>query len=1338
MPHTHTKDAAAQHRVFSVYAPTVTFTSDSGATDILMRYCDSHILQNYTSYSDASARPGFDVANYQQIYPIAHGILTIPNTTITMTAFVFHDDDLHSNLFGVAPLTNQGLSATYTNDDLQITTPTPNGPQTILYGLKEPGDNVWRFSLPKARPSAAYNVIRHEQHAELALYASATFGSPTYKTFHNALAKGWLSNYPSLTAKILSRNQPHSPATALGHITASRSGIRSTKPKRPREPTGSPAQNPSSRKVLATTRAQALRPLNTNTPRLPVSPASSPSTDSSDSDSDSSITPDTISGLPALESHTHYETHELPTTILQTRILPPSDLRDNAMFSDLTGRFPATAMDGSQYILLSVYKQYIHLELLASRSEAAIIDAYSRTYQWFSKLGHFVRFQVMDNEAPKALRQYFISNDIRYEFVPPHTKRSNKAERAIQTFKRHFIAILASTHPSFPINFWHELIPQAEITLNMMRPFADQPNISAYHGIHRAPYDFLSHPLAPCGTLIVLHNSIRETWDNFGHIGFYLGPASAHYRSYRCLVQETNSVRISDSIILFPAPLVVPGASRFDQLLALTERISIVAETTDVPDARAQLFEALALLKTFLAKDSQAKHIVVPNSTSGPTRHRPSSDTGADIIGWHFTEKSLGKCIVLAPDTFLDENKILWHTLQVSCSKYPLDSNVFKVSEVRTYIRRDRTAHGPSARSPPPGSTVLRPTLSPELRHPLENDSPFRSILLPPKCVPPDDPRLPAKSTRDARRRVRAARAFSAKVRFAGPDSDAATTTAPDTLNLDVNGKPLTYSSAKRGPDRLAWEKAEAEEITRLILSGTIVPISHSSVPQERWTNNEIVYYNPVVKQKRNDDGTIQYRVRGTAGGNLLDVPYDVSARTAGLDTVKLLLHSVISGDYSWMTIDIADFYLGTPLPASRYEYLRINVDKIPPSILAQYNLSPLIYNKHVYFEIRKCMYGLPQAGKLSQTRLIAHLSSNGYVQCPNTPCLFRHRTRDIIFCLVVDDFGVRYKTQADADHLIQTLEQHEYKLKVRPLGDLYLGMKILFDRQKHTVAISMPGYIRKMLLRFRPQFLLQGHRAPRTPGVYIAPSFSKKPQIAFIDKSEKLSPTLVTELQAIIGTLLYYARAVDPTLLPIANELASQQANATRRILNAANRALSYCAAHSDNQITYHACDMVLHAFADASYLCRSHARSVAGAIFFLGNHNDPTRINGAIHVFSSIIPCVVASAGEAEYAALFATGQHAASLRTTLSDMGYPQPSTTIMCDNTSAIGIATDSIKQKRSKAVDMRFHWIRDRVRQAQFTITYIPTQQNLADYFTKNLPFEAHQQFHQFLVSAATL
>jgi hypothetical protein len=134
----------------------------------------------------------------------------------------------------------------------------------------------------------------------------------------------------------------------------------------------------------------------------------------------------------------------------------------------------------------------------------------------------------MDNEAPKGLRQHFIAKNIQYEFVPPFTHRANKAERAIQTFKRHFISILAGAHPSFPIDFWHELIPQAEITLNMMCAFADQRNISAYHGIHRKPYDFLSHPLlAPCGTLIVLHNSQRETWDN----GYLCRVLPGQYRS---------------------------------------------------------------------------------------------------------------------------------------------------------------------------------------------------------------------------------------------------------------------------------------------------------------------------------------------------------------------------------------------------------------------------------------------------------------------------------------------------------------------------------------------------------------------------------------------------------------------------------------------------------------------------------------------------------------------------------------------------------------------------------------------------------------------------------------
>jgi hypothetical protein len=368
-------------------------------------------------------------------------------------------------------------------------------------------------------------------------------------------------------------------------------------------------------------------------------------------------------------------------------------------------------------------------------------------------------------------------------------------------------------------------------------------------------------------------------------------------------------------------------------------------------------------------------------------------------------------------------------------------------------------------------------------------------------------------------------------------------------------------------------------------------------------------------------------------------------------------LHSTVSDNKRWFTIDIKDFYLGTPLPSSRYEYVHIKRSKLPPESITGHNLEHYLNNNAVYFEIRKCMYGLPQVGRLSQLRLISHLQQHGYHQCVNTPCLFKHETRDIMFCLVVDDFGIGYGTQDDVDHLIQTLQSHDYELTIKPTGDTYLGMNISFT--SNSVTISMPSYVEKMMTRFRPHYLLPNHRPAAIPGKYALPVYSKiLVQRPIIDTSAPLSFEQHTEIQAIVGTLLYYARAVDPTLLPIANELASQQASLTQRVLQATNRALSYATAHPNNSITYHSCDTILHGHVDASYLSLSHARSVAGCYPFLGDHHQPLKINSAIHTFSTIIPCIVSSAGEAEYAALFAGAQHAASLRTILADIGHPQP--------------------------------------------------------------------------------
>ena len=201
---------------------------------------------------------------------------------------------------------------------------------------------------------------------------------------------------------------------------------------------------------------------------------------------------------------------------------------------------------------------------------------------------------------------------------------------------------------------------------------------------------------------------------------------------------------------------------------------------------------------------------------------------------------------------------------------------------------------------------------------------------------------------------------------------------------------------------------------------------------------------------------------------------------------------------------------------------------------------------------------------------------------------------------------------------------------------------------------------------------------------------------------------------------MLFYARGVDITLLPTVNLLASLQSSPTQQVEDITDRLLRYCARYPNNELVYHACDMTLFIQADASYLSRPKARSVAGGIYYLGNAGLPHHINGAIHAVSAIIPSVVASAAEAEYAALFLLGQDGEYLRQVLASMGYNQSSTLIICDNQCAVGMASNSVKAKRTKSIDMRYHWIRDRVQQGHFHVQWRKGEHNLADFFKKAL------------------
>ena len=175
----------------------------------------------------------------------------------------------------------------------------------------------------------------------------------------------------------------------------------------------------------------------------------------------------------------------------------------------------------------------------------------------------------------------------------------------------------------------------------------------------------------------------------------------------------------------------------------------------------------------------------------------------------------------------------------------------------------------------------------------------------------------------------------------------------------------------------------------------------------------------------------------------------------------------------------------------------------------------------------------------------------------------------------------------------------------------------------------------------------------------------------------------------------------------------------------------------------------MILYVHSGASYLSEPQARSRAGGYFFLSdpmsqeelaNPDSPLpKINGAIHIICTILQNVMASATEAEVGALFHNAQDACPLRHTLEFLGHPQPATPIQTDNSCAEGIVNDTVKQRRSKAVDMRFYWVRDRVKQKQFYVYWKKGESNWSDYWTKNHATSHHREMRRvFLHEAANL
>ena len=915
------------------------------------------------------------------------------------------------------------------------------------------------LGLPRQQPLGTFLACNTHTYTarsipNLMQFLHACAGFPTVATWSKAIDAGYYLGWPGLTASRVRKYLPDSEETTLGHQKLVRQGLRSTRKPAPTTSKGEDEEGDTA----------------------PVKPR--------------------------------------PTALTIGRrrnviacSLPSDELR--GMFgTDQTGRLPTVSDRGHKYIFLlaDVDTDYIYAVPIRSRKAGEILKAFQEAYDKLSSCGFEPVLHRIDHETSHTLTDAITARGLRYEVMPPANHRQNPAERAIDTFKSHFISIINGLDNTFPRNAWDLLIPQTNMTLNLLRACGVNAAHSAYSYVH-GPLDFNAHPLAPLGCRAIVHQrrtmngGKRGTWDNKGKIGYYIGPSMDSYRVWKFYIPETGGVQETDTAKFLPK-YSLPETSAADEIIeaVATMRKALrnpsLAHTNILKDDKLstvidnlrRLYGDTVHTGIMEPRDDQDTSAVLPRVNEYSPKDKQRYRIGTRI---KVTEQENGKQkTYYGTATNYDANTGMYH-ITFDDGEYDefddSDMKAFKITPRTAYYADDVVA--------------LKPTAYPTIKYGLNAGSIFDEEL----------------------------------------------------------NRWMSYSDFINHPNpviRDRWIQAGINEFARLaqgyndVKGMDVVTFIHR---RDMPADKQATYARYVVDYRPEKDEP--WRLRITCGGDRLQYTGDTTTHSASMETIKCQLNNIVSSPGSKCAAgDISNMYLESVLPEA--EYVRFRLELIPRAIIEQYNLDSLVTkNGFIYARVNKAWYGLKQAGKIAHDDLVKRLSEAGYKKHSQVEGYFRHETRDIDFTLVVDDFLIRYTNDADLAHLTQAIEKY-YTFKVDKDAKQYVGIQLQWDYTRRTVRLSMDGYIAQSLLEFE-------HEAPsvpyHAPSRYTPPKFGQRIQYATVDESDVLGNEKINFIQRVIGKLLYYARAVDPTMLHALNDIALTASKGTEATLNAAMHLLNY-----------------------------------------------------------------------------------------------------------------------------------------------------------------------------------
>lgn len=497
---------------------------------------------------------------------------------------------------------------------------------------------------------------------------------------------------------------------------------------------------------------------------------------------------------------------------------------------------------------------------------------------------------------------------------------------------------------------------------------------------------------------------------------------------------------------------------------------------------------------------------------------------------------------------------------------------------------------------------------------------------------------------------------------------------------------PLTYKEAIAGPEAKEWKAAMDSEYQKLQKLGTykLEHVNNANIIKCRW----------VYKKKLDVKGRVtEFKARLCAKGFTqrygIDF-YETFAPVAKIKSIRALAQiSATEGLVMWQD-DVPSAFVRADLQEV------VVMDQIPG------------YDDGTgrYCVLQKTLYGLKQSPREWNKVIDGYLKNENFKPIHADSCIYIKRlgAEIILVAVYVDDIITCGKKNSDAVKSFRDSMHEHFKMKPGGILELYLGCYFQFHTDG-SITMDQNHYLKRKLQEFS-DYIGNGSRSSPLPTNYQE----------LLD--DQLEPDIISSTvfpyREMVGSLMYAMISTRPDLAQSLSIVSRFLSKPNVNHCNLVRHIFQYVRGNLENVLVFKPTkDIILTGYVDAAYGNNFNCVSTSGYCFQIGNT--------IVSWYSKAQSVTALSAAEAEYIAATEATKEAIWWRQFLEDLGYPQATTILYEDNQACILLSKNPQSHSRTKHIQIRYHFVREKTDSKEVFLQYVNTKDQLADMFTKNLP-----------------